>query len=189
MDIKHSAQCLSHSKHCQFIRNFVPNSIAESSAVVRVHWVFGLGSDFYTSFSPLPKLIASLEWYIKLYFSFTEGNGGHKKANINSYYNGFTIILRSFIGHVNTVQTNSVSARSLVSNHILKIYLGTLGSNFPKVVGYYVSKRNTEWEEIPESHRIFISIQEFLNWWLVSSRSLCLVGGLSHRLITQAHLP
>lgn len=158
MDIKHSAQCLSRSKHCLFIRNFVPNSIAESSAVVRGHWVFGLGSDFYTSFSPLPKLIASLEWYVKLYFLSTEGNGGQKKANINSYYNGFTIILRSFIGHVNTVQTKSVSARSLVSNHILKIYLGTLGSNFPKAVGYYLSKRNTEWEEIPESHRIFISM-------------------------------
>lgn len=102
----------------------------------------------------------------------------------------FMIILTSFIGHVNTVQNNLVSARSLVSSHILKIYLGTLGSNFPKAMGYYLSNRNTEWEEIPESHRIFISMQEFLNWWLVSSRGLChnllllvdCLTGSSHKL-------
>lgn len=72
-----------------FIRDFVPNSTAESSVVIRGHWVLGFGSDFYTSLSPQPKLIASLGYYVKLYFLFTEGKGGQKKANINSYYNGF----------------------------------------------------------------------------------------------------
>lgn len=85
-------------------------------------------------------------------------------AHLDSYYHGFVIIHGSFISHMNIVQSNSWSQQRLwCSNHILKIYLETLESNFPKVVGYYLSNINLEWEDISKPHRIFIFMQKIIN--------------------------